>query len=285
MRKVYKILDITFAVEAEFDFSSGENMLPFEIDSDSIADETYTFRVSYEPVSVHGDKIVDEHIFKVYRDISKIYYEHYYWDDKPPFLQIVSDKNTRGINKGYYISPRRLDNFMVKTLFDNLPLEQILAERKAFILHSSAIDMNGQCVVFTAPSGTGKTTHANLWVEHEGAEILNGDRTGIRCIDGTWIASGLPYDGSSRKFNPKMIPLKAIVVIRQGKENVIEPLRPAEAFRWILSETAIYYWEKESADIVLESIRNLVTEVPCYILHCRPDKEAVDTVKKALNIE
>lgn len=282
MRKVYKILGISIAIETEFDFLSGKNMLPFEIDENSPADETYNFHVCDEPVAVSGQLLYDIHILKVFRDNSKIYYENYVWDDKPPFLQLVADSNTPGITQCYYIAPESFDKIKINTLFDLLPLEQILAKRKSFIFHSSAIDVNGEAILFTAPSGTGKTTQANLWVEHESAEILNGDCTGIRCIDGKWIASGLPYDGSSCKFNPKMIPLKAIIVIRQGKENVIEPLRPAMAFRWILTEAHIDYWEKESADIVLEAIRNLVTEVPCYILHCRPDKEAVETVKKAL---
>lgn len=282
MRKVYRILNVNIAIETDFDFTTEENLQPFEISSDSTADETYRFKLCGKTPKSYGKKVTDSHIFKVYQNDEKTYYEHYFYDDKPPFMLLISDKNTPGITQGYYVPPKETETFISGTFFMHIPLEQILAERQAFILHSSAVDVNGEAVLFTAPSGTGKTTHANLWVEHENAEIINGDRTGIRCIDGKWIASGLPYDGSSRKFNPKMFPLKAIVVIRQGKENVIEPLRPAEAFRFILSETALYYWEKESANIVLEAIRNLVTQVPCYILHCRPDKEAVETVKKAL---
>lgn len=282
MRKVYKVLGVNIALETEFDFVTEENLKPFEIASDSPVDEIYHFQLCDKIPQVSGQCVSDGHTFKAYQDGVKTYYGYYYFDDKPPFMLLVSDKNTPHITQGYYVKPEKIESFISGTFFMHIPLEQILAERKAFILHSSAIDVNGEGILFTAPSGTGKTTHANLWVEHEGAEIINGDRTGIRCIDGKWIASGLPYDGSSRKFNPNIFPLKAIVVIRQGKENVIEPLRPAEAFRWILSETALYYWEKKSTDIAVDAIRNLVTEIPCYILHCRPDKEAVDTVKKAL---
>lgn len=283
MRKVYKMLNISIAFETEFELLSVEGMVPFEISPDSPADETYIFHVCDDLPELRGQQLVDEKSFKVYRDGTKLLFEQFsMWSGKKFFCQIVVDSATPGINQVYYTYPDDVKTLDSIRLLDFLPIEQILASRGTFILHSSAIEYNGEAILFTAPSGTGKTTHANLWVEHEGAEIINGDRTGIRCIDGKWIASGLPYDGSSRKFNPNIFPLKAIVVIRQGKENVIEPLRPAEAFRWILSETAIYYWEKESADIVLEAIRNLVTEIPCYILHCRPDKEAVDTVKKAL---
>lgn len=282
MRKVYKILNVNIALETEFDFTTEGNLKPFENSPDSPADETYHFQLCDKTPEVFAPKLSNSLTFKAYKDDTKTYYEHYMGDNNPPFMLMISDKNTPHHTECYYVPFKNMTEFISGTFFMHIPLEQILAERKAFILHSSAIEYNGEGILFTAPSGTGKTTHANLWVEHEGAEIINGDRTGIRCIDGKWIASGLPYDGSSRKFNPNIFPLKAIVVIRQGKENVIEPLRPAEAFRWILSETALYYWEKESADIVLEAIRNLVTEIPCYILHCRPDKEAVETVKKAL---
>lgn len=282
MRRVYRILGINVALETEFDFPTSENMQSFEVDENTQADERYIFHIVSEPVETRGELVSDSHIFKVRRDGAKTYYEHYFWDDRPPFVQLVSDGEIPGVTHCYHINPKHFDEYSSGTLFYQIPLEQILAERGAFVLHASAVNCKNNGILFTAPSGTGKTTQANLWVEHEGAEILNGDRTGIRFIDGKWYASGLPYDGSSKKFSSKMIPLRGIIVLRQGPENVIEALKASTSFKWILSESAIYYWDKHSAAKAVDSIRKLVTDIPIYIMHCRPDKGAVETVKNVL---
>lgn len=282
LRRVYRILGINIALETEFDFETSDNMKSFEVDSGSEADERYIFHICSEPIETGGELVNDTHILKVRKNGSKTYYEHYFWDDRPPFVQLVFNSETPGIVHCYHINPKNMEELSSGSLFYQVPLELTFAKRGAFVLHAAAVDYKNNGILFSAPSGTGKTTQANLWVEHEGAEILNGDRTAIRQIDGVWYASGLPYDGSSRQFNPKMIPLKGIVVIRQGPENVIEPLKPLNSFKWILSESAVYYWEKETAANVVDSIKKLITEVPVYIMHCRPDKGAVETVKNVL---
>ena len=58
---------------------------------------------------------------------------------------------------------------------------------------ASFIRWQGRGILFSAPSGTGKSTQANLWVQHQGAEVINGDRAALRQVGGRWQAFGLPY--------------------------------------------------------------------------------------------
>ena len=104
-------------------------------------------------------------------------------------------------------------------LLNMLGLESLFLKQEVLILHASFIRWHDQGILFSAPSGTGKSTQASLWETHMGAEILNGDRAGIRYADGSWMAYGLPYAGSSRIFRNSSAPIRAIVVLRQSPEN------------------------------------------------------------------
>lgn len=145
--------------------------------------------------------------------------------------------------------------------------------------------MEGQRNSFTAPSGTGKSTQAKLWEQLQGAEIINGDRAALRKEDGVWKAWGLPYAGSSSIFRNENAPVRGIVVLRKGSENVLCRLRPVEAFKWIYSETVVRSWDASFRDTVAELLTDLSLSVPVWMLQCRPDHGAVEILKRELEGE
>ena len=167
-------------------------------------------------------------------------------------------------------------------LIDLFSLEMLLLNYHGIIVHSSFIRWKNKGVLFTAPSGTGKSTQADLWVKYEQAECLNGDRTGLRKVDGEWISYGLPYAGSSGIYRNASSPLFAIVVLRQGKNNTISRMKSSDAFRALYPETLIHHWDTAFVSAAVSFISELVTEVPVYLLACRPDREAVDILRDEL---
>ena len=173
----------------------------------------------------------------------------------------------------------------VGQVFNNLPLEEILKRHGAMILHSSLVRWQGKAILFSAPSGTGKSTQADLWETYMGSETLNGDRSGLRKIDGVWVAHGLPYAGSSGIYRNESAPIAAIVMLSQGPENVIEPLRPAQCLRKIFPEVTLHRWDPEFMDWGISQITDLVSSVPCYHLSCRPDRGAVELLWETIQRE
>jgi hypothetical protein len=167
-------------------------------------------------------------------------------------------------------------------LLNMLGLEKLLLCHRALILHASFIRWQGQGILFSAPSGTGKSTQASLWETHMGAKILNGDRAGIRYADGAWRAYGLPYAGSSRIFQNGSAPIRAIVVLKQGQENRIRPMGPMEALRALLPEFSAHRWDLAFMDKLLNVAAGLLRDVPVYCLECRPDSEAVQLLHDTL---
>ena len=100
--------------------------------------------------------------------------------------------------------------------FSHIALEALLLQRDAMILHASFVSTRYGGLLFSGVSGIGKSTQADLWQRYEGAELLNGDRTVLRRMDGVWTAFGSPYAGSSNCFVNESRPVRAITLLRQA---------------------------------------------------------------------
>lgn len=176
---------------------------------------------------------------------------------------------------------RSLDN-----LLDASELELLLTRLNVFSLHSSLVRRKeGGAILFTAPSGTGKSTQAALWEQYAGSETLNGDRSMIRRVDGVWTAFGSPFAGTSGIYRNESAPVRALVVLRQAPENTIRRLPLAEAFRAIYSESVLPRWHTEAHQQVIRLVTEIVSEVPVYLLACTPDERPVTLLRNTLEGE
>ena len=158
-----------------------------------------------------------------------------------------------------------------------------LLHHNGFMVHASAISYDGQGILFSAPSGTGKTTHTKLWEEtYDSAFILNDDSPIIRFMeDGKAYACGSPWAGASGEARNVIVPLKAIVFLRQGETNEICRLQTLQALQWLLGSVNRPV-EKGLMDKLFTLIHLLLSDTPCYLLKCRPDRDAVETVRNEL---
>lgn len=170
-------------------------------------------------------------------------------------------------------------------LLNMIGIEKILMRQQALILHASFIKWGEKGILFSAPSGTGKSTQADLWQKYLGAEIINGDRAGIRKKDGVWRAYGLPYAGSSKIYRNESALLSAIVVLEQAEENSICPLGHTEAVVRLLPEFSLHRWDATFMNQAMDLITEIVENVPVYLLKCRPDKRAVEILIETIEKE
>lgn len=171
-----------------------------------------------------------------------------------------------------------------RQLFYVVCLEQLLNKNHGFILHSSFISWKNHGILFTANSGVGKSTQADLWKTWEGADIINGDRSGIRKVNNEWRAYGLPYAGSSDIYRNEFYLMKVIVVLEQAKENKIERLSAANAFRYLYPQITMHPYDKEFMQKLLVDLEDLIANIPIYKLYCLPNKEAVEVLKKEVEV-
>lgn len=187
-------------------------------------------------------------------------------------------------NKMIIQYPMQKDVFLFEhfNIWNYMAFENPLLYYQAFLLHSSFISWQNNGILFTAPSGTGKSTQADLWKKYEDADIYNGDRTIIRKIEGKYYGFGSPYAGSSGIYRNESAPIKAIVVIEQGPDNVIRRLHGREAFLPLFRETLMNTWNKEYMEKMTDLLMDAACQIPVYHLSCRPDQDAVDTVKNEI---
>ena len=161
--------------------------------------------------------------------------------------------------------------------------DYILTYRQGIIFHSSAVAVDGKAYLFTAPSGTGKSTHARLWREMLGsrAVMINDDKPIIRFIDGKFYVYGTPWNGKHRLDTNARAEIAAICEIRQGKVNKIRKISPSEMLMVVFNQT-IRPAESEKMENLLGIIDKLLTSVPLYRLECDISEEAAKTSYDAM---
>lgn len=168
------------------------------------------------------------------------------------------------------------------SLMRMLPMREMFQHFQTLFLHASQIALRGKGILFTAPSGTGKTTQAKLWKQYRGAEIICNDRTLTRKLDGVWHTYGYPIDGSEPVRSEQVNRLGCVVLLRQGLTNTIQRLPPAKAVSLLMRQVVFDTWSGTARATAMQQLLSLVEDIPVLLLTCTPDERAVETLEQKL---
>lgn len=177
------------------------------------------------------------------------------------------------------------------TIYPDPYLETLAVYRKiavemlkhdTFLMHGSVVAVSGEAFLFTAPSGTGKTTHTRLWLENiPGSYVVNGDKPLVRVRDGFTEACGTPWSGKEGMNTNVIVPLKAICLLTRGEKNTIREMSFLEAYPHLFQQ--IYRpTEAETVKKTMELIRRLGESVRIYLLACNMEPEAALVAAEAM---
>ena len=159
----------------------------------------------------------------------------------------------------------------------------VLLTKGVLHFHSAFVLYKGKALIFTGPSGIGKTTQAELWRDYQDALIVNGDASLLRPMDdGRWWAFGTPVHGSSPYCENEKAPIAAIIALEQGKDNVLTPMDNFSALSACVPEFYRPKLDEAAEETFWNSVDALFEAVPVYHLTCRPDRDATELVKKEL---
>lgn len=182
-----------------------------------------------------------------------------------------------------FLSVKEISELHIDSIFTSLfALERHIIKKDSLILHCAYMVYQGKAILFSAPSGIGKSTQAELWKRYRGSRIVNGDRALLRKIDGVWSACGWPVCGSSDICESEDTPLYTIVMLRQGETNYIERLSPIQAFTQLYAQTTINQWNPAFVQRAMELIEDLIGQVPVYQLTCNMTEDAVKCLEQAI---
>lgn len=169
-----------------------------------------------------------------------------------------------------------------RVLLTALEAEHLIVSTGGFLLHASCICHNGEAILFTAASGTGKSTQASLWQQLRGAEIINGDRCVVKRGENGFEACGIPFSGSSGICKSRRMPLRAIVCLDQAPKTTIARLNALRAFRLIWAGCSYHTWNSDDISRCSDTVMEAVSRIPIFYLACTPDESAVIALEQAL---
>ena len=234
---------------------------------------------------------IDERPY-LYAKTLNIYYKNetvvynYKNESNIPFMIVAKNKFEEC---EFYISKKyeNLDKCASMTI-ENIKLCLFNVFREMFIfacvekgrlpIHSASVIYENKVYLFSAPSGTGKSTHADLWKEQFECEILNGDIAIAQMIvednKKKAMVYGCPWCGTSNLYMNKTVELGGIAFLNQGKENIIYDLSMEDLGIKILENHFVPLITKEIADECVKNINSLARIAKGYTLTCNMEKEA-----------
>ena len=149
-----------------------------------------------------------------------------------------------------------------------------LLKHDGMMLHSSCVEKDGYAYLFSAKSGTGKSTHTHLWLKNlEGTRIINDDKPALILENGEWYACGTPFSGKTDENVDVKVPIRALVFLHRSEKNEVKRMPTVQAIGMLLSQT-IRPSSKEFAEKMLDLADKLLTKVPVFSLGCNMDDDA-----------
>ena len=148
-------------------------------------------------------------------------------------------------------------------------------------VHAAVVSCGGKGYLFLGPSGTGKSTHAQLWIKHiGGTELVNDDNPVVR--DG--IVYGSPWSGKTPCYRNVSYPIGGIVMLSQAPYNKIRRLSGIEAYVDLAESVGGKFWDSRIAECLHQAENRVASTIPMWHLECLPDEGAArlchNTIKR-----
>lgn len=162
----------------------------------------------------------------------------------------------------------------------------LLPDQGMFLMHGAVVEYKGKAYIFTAPSGTGKTTHISLWKKHLGdnLRIINGDKPEVSFDDKNVYVHGAPWCGKERWQINTSATLAGVCLIMRGKENIIKKINPGKNIEFFISQ--LYFApNSESMLKVIDLFGKMTKRVPFYQLECDISEDAAKCSFEAMTGE
>jgi len=210
------------------------------------------------------------------------YFKPYLTNDPPEFSICVTRENI-DFEQADLLEEAHRDGFKPRVFTD--PFLERAAIQRAFaeflfdwdilLFHGSGINLDGEGYLFTAHSGTGKSTHTRLWrqVFGERAVMVNDDKPFLELKDGGVWMHGSPWSGKHGLDANVKVPLKGICLLERGPENQIAPLSPKD-FLPMVQKQAYMPLDAEKAPRFLQICDRLTHLIPLWKMACNKQPEA-----------
>jgi hypothetical protein len=228
-----------------------------------------------------ADKVFE--ITSLYKDVH-VLCKDYLHSDKPDFSIVTTQsdidfecKKSIAERKKEGLPPYSFSDGYLETLAVYRKIADTMIEFDTILFHGSVVAVDGEGYLFTAKSGTGKSTHTRLWREMLGekAVMINDDKPLIKASKNSVTVFGTPWNGKHRLGTNTSVPLKTVCILTRSEENHIEPITKSDAYAMLIQQTnRPSNPEKLAKTLVL--IDRLAANVKLYRLGCNMDIKAAE---------
>lgn len=192
----------------------------------------------------------------------------------------IEDEKYERLSKKY----KKFDKDNWEYILTGIEFYRQLVNYNGILLHASAVVYKNEAFLFSATSGTGKSTHTSLWLDYFGDEayILNDDKPAIRKTNGEFFVYGTPWSGKTNLNINKKVPLKAISFIERSSQNWIKRMENKECISKIMEQTSRNL-ESDEMEKILGFLDDLIRNIPIFKLGCDISEEAVKTSYESMS--
>ena len=281
----YKVAGHVFTLESDLDIDEGlQNYAPFAVPAGSDAPAVFTLEiVAKAPQAEYTEEArQDEESQQIIcgRTAGNQSVFEFRLAHKPAGTPVCEE--------GYRKSTLYLTDFAQRFGINNaLMVLYALATAPlgTALFHSAVVEHDGYGYMFLGKSGTGKSTHARLWLKHiEGTELLNDDNPVVRVLPEGIRVYGSPWSGKTPCYKDESYPLGGIVLLEQAPFNKIRALRGIESYAAILTSISGKRWEKSIADALHITENAIARDARVWHMQCLPDNDAARLCHETIKV-
>ena len=206
-----------------------------------------------------------------------------YWTDAEPTAYMEITQDDLAYEREQFNRERRLEGLPEQDVLDAVleltalqrKLAEYMFERNVLVFHGSVVAVDGQAYLFTAKSGTGKSTHTRFWRETFGdrAVMINDDKPFLRLTENGVLAYGSPWNGKHGLGTNICLPLKAICILERGEENKIQSISGQEASAMLFQQSNRPV-DMRKMPLYMSLIDKLSKQTAFYRMQCTLDPDA-----------
>ncbi len=285
MKKFYKIGPVTLLLQ---DFPTN-NIYPFALwkaDAYTTAETEPDITISYTPELIvpNGECVKTERSLFVVRRTFVMPDGGMLWQQEDTengnvILQFIVDAEGKDVR----LTVDKSESYGMAA-FESLTfiIFYLLLRRGVLTFHGVLMEYSSKGIIISAPSEEGKTTHARLWRDNKNALILNSDRSSCYKENDKWIGFGTPWCGTGGENINRNVPLKALVILKRGKENRACVMENHKILAEVLPHVMYPNYNENLTDSALSLLDEFLQQIPVISLECTPCADAVDVLYDCL---
>lgn len=159
-----------------------------------------------------------------------------------------------------------------------------MQKRGRMAVHSASFIYRDRVWLFSAKSGTGKSTHVSMWHENGySIQDFNGDLAICYLENGIAMASSAPWCGTSNLYCNRTVPLGGVVFLERAGRNAVRTIPSAEGIMRLAARCLTPNWDRKLMGQNVDIAASMIPHIFCCVLECNAEPGAAVVCKEYLD--